>query len=301
MHRLRLLRAAVTVVVAALLVAFSWSPSAMAQRDRRERTLFVSAVNESGEPVEGLGPDAFVVREDGTRREVLRVAPATEPMDIALLVDNSTAAADEITFLRSSLSAFVQRMASGNKIAVITLADRPTIRVEYTDDAVRLKNGVTSLFSTPQSGMTLLDGISETVKGMERRETPRAVVVPVITDGVEFTTHYFRDVVNTLVKGRVALHMVTIGPFYHDEEHGTRERSFLLDAGPRESGGQRISLLSAHGLDGAMEKLAKELRSQYKVVYSRPESLIPPDKVTVSAGKPGLTVRGSEARGENGA
>jgi VWFA-related protein len=301
MHRLRLLRAAVTVVVAALLVAFSWYPSAMAQRDRRERTLFVSAVNESGEPVEGLGPDAFVVREDGTRREVLRVSPATEPMDIALLVDNSTAAADEITFLRSSLSAFVQRMAPGNKIAVITLADRPTIRVEYTDDAVRLKNGVSSLFSTPQSGMTLLDGILETVGGMRRRETPRAVVVPVITDGVEFTTRYFRDVVAALVENHVPLHMVTIGPFYHDEEHGTRERSFLLDAGPRESGGQRISLLSAHGLDGAMEKLAKELRSQYKVVYSRPESLIPPDKVTVSAGKPGLTVRGAEARGENGA
>jgi VWFA-related protein len=301
MHRLRLLRVAVTAVVAALLVAFSWSPSAMAQRDRRERTLFLSAVNESGEPVEGLGPDAFVVTEDGARREVLRVSPATEPMDIAILVDNSTAAADEITFLRSSLSAFVQRMASGNKVAVITLADRPTIRVEYTDDAVKLKNGVSSLFSTPQSGMTLLDGIVETVNGMRRRETARAVVVPVITDGVEFTTHYFRDVVNTLVKNHVPLHMVTIGPFYHDEEHGMRERSFLLDAGPRESGGQRISLLSAHGLDGAMEKLAKELRSQYKVVYSRPESTIPPDKVTISAGKPGLTVRGAEARGENGA
>jgi len=166
---------------------------------------------------------------------------------------------------------------------------------------VRLKDAVTSLFPTPQSGMTLLDGIFETVNGMRRRETPRAVVVPVITDGVEFTTHYFRDIVNVLVKNRVALHMVTIGPFYHDEEHGTRERSFLLDAGPRESGGQRISLLSAHGLDGAMDRLAKELRSQYKVVYSRPESLIPPDKVTVSAGKTGLTVRGAEARGETGA
>ena len=109
--------------------------------------------------------------------------------------------------------------------------------------------------------MTLLDGIFETVSGLQRRETPRAVVVPVITDGVEFTTHYFRDIVNTLVKNRVALHMVTIGPFYHDEEHGTRERSFLLDAGPRESGGQRISLLSAHGLDNALDRLAKELRA----------------------------------------
>ncbi|HEV8395531.1 MAG TPA: VWA domain-containing protein [Vicinamibacterales bacterium] len=280
-------------------------PSALtslsAQRDRRERTLFVGAVNDKGEPVDGLGPDAFVVKEDGVRREVLRVSPATEPMDIAILVDNSTAAADEITFLRSSLSTFVQIMAAGNKIAVITLADRPTIKVDYTGDAVRLKDATSSLFSTPQSGMTLLDGIFETVNGLQKRETPRAVVVPVITDGVEFTTHYFRDIVNTLVKNRVALHMVTIGPFYHDEEHGTRERSFLLDAGPRESGGQRISLLSAHALDGAMEKLAKELKSQYKVVYSRPESLIPPEKVTVSAGKSGLTVRGAEARGETGA
>jgi VWFA-related protein len=291
----------VTVVVAALLAAFSFSTSATAQRDRRERTLFVGAVNDKGEPVEGLGPEAFVVREDGVRREVLRVSPATEPMDIALLVDNSTAAAEEITFLRTALSKFVQTMALGNKIAVITLADRPTIKVEYTDDAVRLKDAASSLFSTPMSGMTLLDAIIETVNGMQKRETPRAVVVPVITDGVEFTTHYYRDVVNTLVKNHVALHMVTIGPFYHDEEHGMRERSFLLDAGPRDSGGQRLSLLSAHGLDGAMDKLAKELKSQYKVVYSRPESLIPPDKVTVSAGKPGLTVRGAEARGENGA
>jgi len=300
MRGLRSIRVVTACAVTAAFVATALT-SVDAQRDRRERTLFVGAVNDKGEPVEGLGPDAFVVKEDGVRREVLRVAPATEPMDIAILVDNSTAAADEITFLRSGLSKFVQIMATGNKVAVITLADRPTIKVEYTDDAVRLKEAVSGLFSTPQSGMTLLDGIFETVSGLQRRETPRAVVVPVITDGVEFTTHYFRDIVNTLVKNRVALHMVTIGSFYHEEEHGTRERSFLLDAGPRESGGQRITLLSAHGLDGAMEKLAKELRAQYKVVYSRPESLIPPDKVTVAAGKPGLTVRGTEARGENGA
>jgi VWFA-related protein len=296
----RTIRSAAACAVAAVLLLTGLS-SLSAQGDRRERTLFVSALGESGEPVEGLGPDAFVVREDGARREVLRVSRATEPIDVALLVDNSTAAADEITFLRSALSKFVQRMAPGNKVAVITLADRPTIRVEYTDDAGRLKESVSGLFSTPQSGMTLLDGIFETVKGMQRREAQRAVIVPVITDGVEFTTHYFRDIVSSLVKARVQLHMVTIGPFYHDEEHGTRERSFLLDAGPKDSGGQRISLLSAHGLDGAMDKLAKELLSQYKVVYSRPESLIPPDKVSVTAGRPGLTVRGAEARGENGA
>ena len=300
MRGLRSIRAAATCAIAAALVA-SCLVSMSAQGDRRERTMFLSAVNDSGEPVEGLGPDAFVVREDGVRREVLRVSRATEPIDVALLVDNSTAAADEITFFRTALSKFAQRMTPGNKVAVITLADRPTIRVEYTEDGVRLKDSLGALFSTPQSGMTLLEAIIETVNGMQRRESPRAVIVPVITDGVEFTNRYHRDIVNALVKARVPMHMVTIGPFYHEEEQGTRERSFLLDAGPRESGGQRITLLSAHGLDGAMEKLGKELRSQYKVVYSRPESLIPPEKVSISTGRPGLTVRGAEARGENGA
>jgi len=173
--------------------------------------------------------------------------------------------------------------------------------VDYTDDAVRLKESVESLFSTPQSGMTLLDAIFETVTGLQKREGPRAVIVPVITDGIEYTNRYFRDIVASLVKAKVPLHLVGIGPFYHSEEQGLRERSFLLDAGPRDSGGQRVTLLSAHGLDGAMEKLGRELRSQYKVVYSRPESLIPPDKVSVSPGRPGLTVRGAGARGENGA
>ena len=92
-----------------------------------------------------------------------------------------------------------------------------------------------------------------------------------------------------------------VGVRLPEADAGVQAQSFLLDAGPRESGGQRITLLSAHGLDGAMEKLGKELRSQYKVVYSRPESLIPPEKVSISTGRPGLTVRGAEARGENGA
>src|SRR5262245_45154450 len=94
-----------------------------AQRASRERAMFVSAVDSNGEPVDGLGPDAFVIREDGVRREVLRVSRATEPIDIALLVDNSTAASEEIKFLREALSKFVAKMAPGNNIDVITMAD----------------------------------------------------------------------------------------------------------------------------------------------------------------------------------
>ena len=160
--------------------------------------MFVSAVDREGEPVAGLGPDAFQIREDGVKREVLRVSRATEPIDVAILVDNSAAASDDITFLRSSLSKFVARMAPGNRMAVIALADRPTILVDYTDDTKRLSDAVGRLFPMSQSGMTLLDAIFETTRGLAKRETPRAVIVPVFTDGVEFTNRYSKDIVATL-------------------------------------------------------------------------------------------------------
>ena len=267
----------------------------------RERTLFVSAVDKDGEPVSGLGPDAFVVREDGVRREVLRVSRATEPIDIALLVDNSTAASDDITFLREALSKFVAKMAPGNNIAFITIADRPTIVVDYTSDTKRLSDAVGRLFPMPGSGMTFLDAVVETSQGLKRRETPRAVIVPVITDGVEFTNRYSTDVVSALEGVDAAIHIVGIGRFAHSEEHGIRERSFFLSNGPAKSGGQQITLLSPHGLDPAMQRLARELSSQYKVIYGRPQSLIPPERTEVSSAKTGVTMRGAPSRGESGA
>jgi len=288
------------LVCATALTGFGIRTSAQ-NRETRERALFVSAVDKDGEPVSGLGPDAFIVREDGARREVLRVSRATEPIDIALLVDNSTAASQEITFFREALSKFVAKMAPGNNIAVITLADRPTIVVDYTSDTKRLSDATGRLFPMPQSGMTLLDGILETAQGLARRETPRAVIVPVITDGTEFTNRYSNDVVAALDRVDAALHIVGIGQFIHSEEHGIRERSFLLNDGPAKSGGQYITLLSPHGLDPAMQRLARELSSQYKVIYGRPQSLIPPERTEVSSAKTGVTMRGAPARGESGA
>jgi len=298
-HLLRVRLVLALVILAAFLTT---SPAPLhAQNVARERTLYVSAVNEKGEPVDGLGPDAFVVREDGVRREILRVSRAIEPIDIALLVDNSAAADQSITFIRDGVSRFDALMATNNQIALIALADRPTILVDYTNDPKRLSDGVGRLFAMPMSGMTLLDALVETAKGLARRETPRAVIVPIITDGPEFTNRYFRDVAAEVRKAQAAMHIVSIGLFYHSEEQGIRERSFLLDEGPRTTGGQRVSLLTPMGLPDAMQRLARELSAQYKVVYSRPESLVPPEKTEISSARPGITMRGAPARQKAGA
>src|ERR1700741_1648850 len=75
----------------------------------RERTMFVSAVDQKGEPVEGLGPNDFIVREDGAAREGLRASRAIEPIDIAILVDDSGASEGVMPRVREGLTAFINR------------------------------------------------------------------------------------------------------------------------------------------------------------------------------------------------
>ncbi len=51
-------------------------------------------------------------------------------------------------------------------------------------------------------------------------------------------------------------------------------------------------LLLPSGLKQRLEEVGKEIVSQYRVTYARPDSLIPPEKVDVSAKREGLTARG---------
>src|SRR6266513_1628176 len=79
-----------------------------------ERSMYVSVVNEAGAPVPGLGPADFVVREDNVAREVLRVVPAREPMQIAVLIDTSRVARDNVTYMRTALPPFVTALVNSN-------------------------------------------------------------------------------------------------------------------------------------------------------------------------------------------
>ncbi|OFW07008.1 MAG: hypothetical protein A3I61_03210 [Acidobacteria bacterium RIFCSPLOWO2_02_FULL_68_18] len=292
-------RLALVPALAALAVA-SGARDLLAQAGVRERTIFVSAVDTRGNPVDGLGPSDFIVSEDGRRREVLRVSPAIEPIDIALLIDNSASAERAISSIRDGVRRFVTQMAVGNQIALVTLADRPTILVDYTSSAERLVQGTGRLFAMNDSGMTLLDALLEVSTGLRRREAPRAVVVPVVTNGVEFTNRYARDVITALRGAGAALHAVVVGqlPIGTTEE---RERAIVLDAGTRDTGGQHVTLLAETAVEQALLRLARELTSQYKVVYGRPESLIPPDKIEVRSARPAVTMRGTPMRGQTGA
>jgi hypothetical protein len=275
-----------------------WGTRASAQA--RERVLYVSAYESSTEqPVKELQPDALVVREDGVRREVLRVVPASSPMPVAVLIDNSQAATPVIADLRRALSSFVTALDGIGPVALITVADRPTIATDFTSSQKELLDSVNRLFAVPNSGATLLDTIDEVAKGLSKRESDRAAIVIVTTENTDFSHLQYIDVLKSIRASGASAHAIVLvnpnGSFATDE---ARNRATVLDRGPRENGGVRMDVLTSMSFESRLKDLAAILKTQHRVVYARPESLIPPEKIEISSAKPGIEARGIPARGQ---
>lgn len=260
-----------------------------------ERSMYVSVLDASSGPVTGLGPDAFVVREDGQPREVLRVTPATAPMDLALLIDNSQAATAQINDLRRALEPFLTALAAkGHRIALIGLADRPTILVDYTSSAERLQAGVGRIFAQETSGMLLLDALVDVSRGLRRREGERRVILSITTEGTDFSNVGFERTLEALDESGAQYYalVVTAGPTANLMSEEARNRGIVLDRGTRGTGGKLEHLLTGMAIGDALQRISAELQAQYHLVYARPERTVPPEDVEVDVRKPGLTARG---------
>jgi hypothetical protein len=266
-----------------------------------ERTIFATIQDQDGKPVAAVETRDLRVREDGLEREILRILPATEPMQIALLVDNTAAAEADMSNIRRALEKFVAKMAGEHQISIVGIADRPTLITDLTSNAAALQKGIDRLFAQSTAGAYLLDALIDTSKGFQKRRPERPVIVSITTEGVEFSTAFHQPVVEALRASGAqyyALVMQTARAAHSDE---VRNREIVWDVGPRETGGRREILLSSMGLDTALSNLAEELLNQKKVIYARPPTLIPPARVTIETARPGLTVRGALAPAPKGA
>jgi hypothetical protein len=292
-------------LLATWLVAAAIVPAAVHGQAGRaqERDLFVSVLNQSNEPVMGLAPSDFIVREDGRVREVLRARRATDPIDLVVLVDNSQASTNDIMDLRRGLEAFTGAMREQGHLSLVGCADRPTILMDYTNDAATLKKGVGRLFATPGAGATVMDALSEVTKGLEKRGAERVAILTIWLGGTEFSNMNHLTVLRDLKAAGAALHVLTVGSGT-PPDIGTpegRSRELVFDQGTRDTGGRRQNVLSSMGLTSALESLARELTNQYRVTYARPESLIPPERIEVAVRTAHQTARGIPVREKKGA
>lgn len=284
----------------ALAAALAPSPAGFAQV--KPTDVYVSVVDGKGDPATGLVGEDFRVREDGVTREVLKAGPATEPLTLALLVDDSQTATPAIQMMREAMAGFLKALDGKGEIALVTFGDRPTIVHDYTSNQKALQDAAKRIFPRAGAGGDLLDAIVEVSKGLEKRKAKRPVIAVLMMDGsVEFSNRYYEQVLKELDKGGAALHVVALGSPNTNLSDELRNRNQVVAEGTERTGGRRDNVIALTAAAPKMKQLADELLNQYVVTYVRPETLIPPEKIEVTVTKPGLTARARTRTGTVGA
>jgi Ca-activated chloride channel family protein len=283
-------RKSVKLVLTALITA-SMLPTAAALSADRE--VVISVLDAQKKPVSDLAPADVIVREDGVAREVLNVRPATSPLTIAVLVDDSAASDAAMADIRNGLQAFFDALTGQHHIALITFGERPTLLLDYTTEKERLKKAGLRVFARPGSGAYFLDALVDASRGLQRREPERPVIVSIMTEGVEFSNRTYEMVLEPLFESRAAFHALVLSGEVsaNPANDEIRNRNVVLDQGTRGTGGRRDQLLSSIALAQTLRELASELEHQWVVTYSRPDTLLQPERLEVEAKRADLTVR----------
>jgi VWFA-related protein len=263
------------------------------QRALRDQTIFISVQDKQGKPPATLALTDLAIREDGNVREILKVEPATTPLQIAVLVDTSQAAQASIADLRDAVKAFAAAIwakSPETQIALYTFGERPTLATDYTTSAVALGRGVDTMFAASGSGAYFIDAVIESAQALAKRKPARGAIVAFVDEnGPEFSNRRHQQAFDAVAAARASLWTIARQGFSNDSmSTESRERGTIIGDVTTRTGGRSSMIFAPSALKERFTDVAAQLLGQFAVTYARPESLIPPERLEVRLSREGF-------------
>ena len=253
--------------------------------------LQVLVVDRGGDPVAGLRPEDFEVREDGERRQVENLYVSNDvPLSLGLAIDSSGSMEPIWQQTNSIAAAFFDGALSWRDQAFLVDFDSTLRLVQpLTGSKPQLVRGLERLY--PQGNTALYDAILFSL--LQYGDAPGRRALVVVTDGYDSNSR--SDPTRAIDFGKrlgvpvyvVAMRSVGFGPT--TMEDANLRSSMRLITGP--TGGRQFQIESIDQMARVFDHIEEELRRQYVLTYysERPfgAALEPEVRVT----KKGLKVR----------
>jgi VWFA-related protein len=272
------------------------------------RTVHVSAVDRKETPVTDLAATEFVLREGGDVREIIRVEPASTPLHIAIIVDDSGTG-----IFRVPIANFVNQLLGRAQFAVKHVIGQAVRLVDYTSDVERLRDAILRLgvrAETPDGGR-VVEAVFDTAK--EVRDFDRPVIVLLTDTHAEYSSLPAHHVLEELQRSGAILHVIAVArlaqlnpssvPLAKDKPADLLEHQLdinrVLGDGPKQTGGRRVEIGGLGGTIPELQSVAAQLKQQYLITYLVPAGEKLNQRLSVSSKRRGITVR-APSRGARG-
>ena len=239
-----------------LLIAALGLTLAPAVHAQQTLSFFLSAVDATGAPVNGLRPEEIHVTENGKVAPVRQVEPVAIPVKVEVLVDNGLGTASQLVQFRNGLKGFFEALPTGMDASLLTLAPQPRWIVRPTNDRFQLIRGVDRLVPD-DGGARVVEGLVEAAARLEKSNVGRDRHYPVIvllsTTGAETSTSRERDI------ERMAMQLLEHNATVHIIMLGTGPRGVNNITGARQVG---VGKYIADATGGRYEAIAADTRVQ---------------------------------------
>jgi hypothetical protein len=240
------------------------------------RTVYFSATDASGAPEDNLSAADITVKEGGKERVVSSLKPATETMDIAILVDDGGRGVYQLGVMH-----FLQELLGYARFAISRFSPQAIKIVDYTNDIAPLQRGLDLLGrrgSAMTDGEQLVEAVYNSAKELQERNAVRPVIL-VLTIAGDTEVRNPDITLNYLRHSGVMLNVLFV-----DAAH------LVLGDGPRETGGLAERVVASASIDPGLQKIATALKHQYALTYTLPDGVKRSDRLSISTKKYGISI-----------
>jgi hypothetical protein len=273
-----------------------------AQPQHASRFVLASITDDAGAPMGGAAAEDFIVRENGTTREVVGATAAHYP--IAVLVDTSNFARPVFVQLRTAAVRFLGGL-TGRDVALYTFGDVAMRAADFTRDVGALQKKAGGLFAEPQGQTHAADAIIRAASDLKKRNAAVSMIVVLSAGGVDRSGRMPAVVEETVLASRAIVYAVDMRPATvaapANRPGGNGEAvdmSMVNFAGERllrglaeRTMGRYQHIFSGSGFDEVLNALRQQVAAEVVLEYAVP----PGSQATVleiGTHLPGATARG---------
>jgi hypothetical protein len=264
------------------------SAAGRTEQDARSRVLLASVADPRNQPLVDLGPDDFVVTENGQNREVFSVYPADYP--VAILIDNSAAAEPELEAIRPAVKRFVSRV-SERLVALGVLASPADMITSFEDSRALQLQRIDEIGASASVAIMPLEAVSAAIRTIGAIGTPFSAIVVVSAHAESPAPPNDPQWLNEILETRAVLHVVRRGsPAVAPA--GPPPPDVLRELADR-TRGSFTTIFSAASYSVALNSLADRLATEMMIEY-----LVPAEAAGEGGGvELGVRIPGAKARG----
>jgi len=215
----------------------------------------VSVTDALDRPFNTLSRESFRVLEDGVEQQIVSFAQEEAPVSLGLLFDSSGSMKNRLDASVESMKLLFRTTMPGDEYFVVQFSDTAHLLGGFTANPDEIHG---RLGQVEARGWTaLLDAIALGTHQMKSAKNQRRVLL-ILSDGADNNSRFSEsEIRNMVLEGDVRVYGIGL---YH--------RPKLLQQLAQETGGKVLIAQNLNELPDVVERLSREIRSQYVLGYS---------------------------------